>query len=100
MNYDSVIEEIRAMREDLRRHVRSALWVFAGSVVLVCAVFGLERKELLHLAPYALIGGMLLGVIYIAGLIFQSVFRALARKRHERESFAILSGRSRVSRRQ
>ncbi len=100
MNNDPLVEEIRAMREDLRRHVRNSLWVFACSVVMVCAVFGLERSEIRHLAGYALIGGLLLVSLYVAGLIFQSVFRALARKRHERESFAILSGRSRVSRRQ
>lgn len=99
MNQDPLLEEIRAIREDLRRHVRNALWVIAGSVVLVCVVFGMERSDARHFGELAFAGGILFGILYLSGLVFQSVFRAIARRRHERESFAILSGRARVSRR-
>lgn len=99
MNDDRLSEEIQALRVDLRRHVRNGLLVFSGAVLLVCAVFGLERKEVVELAKVALVAGIFAGGLWLVGLTFQALFGTLHRRREERESLAILSGRSRVSRR-
>ncbi len=92
-------EEIRGLREDLRNGLRNALWVFSGAVILVCLVFGPRfswNKEFLA------IGAALAALcifLYLVGLVFQVILNARLRKRHERENFAILSGRTAAARR-
>ena len=93
-------EEIRGLREDLRRHVRNALLVFAGAVVLVCLVFGQPISK--DARQFLALGGVLVALgmfLYLVGLVFQAIFNARLRKRHERENFAILSGRTAAARR-
>lgn len=93
-------EEIRGLREDLRKSVRNALWVFASSVVLVCLVFGPRlSKDAMEFLALAGIVAAVCGFFYLVGLVFQAFFNARIRKRNERESFAILSGRAAAPRR-
>lgn len=92
-----VIEEIRALREDVRKHVRNALWVFAAAVALVCLVFGPSMSKD---APVIVFGAaFLLGLAYLISAILKAAINARLRKRDERERFAILSGRTAASRR-
>jgi hypothetical protein len=92
---ERLIEEIRGFRQDMRTSVRNALWVFAGSVVLVCLFFGRPlpkiEKEYLAYAGYGL--ALVLG-LYLIGLMFQAFFNARIRRRQQRETIAILSGRT------
>lgn len=93
-------EEIRGLREDLRKHVRNALLVFAGAVVLVCLVFGQPISK--DARQFLALGGVLVALgmfLYLVRLVFQAIFNARLRKRHERENFAILSGRTAAARR-
>jgi hypothetical protein len=88
---DRLIQEIRSLRQDIGRWVSRMLWVFAGSVVLVCLTFG---PSLSGDAKEALGAGFaLLGLLYLVGLVCQAFFNFRLRRRHERESFALLSGR-------
>lgn len=101
---ERLIQEIRELRKDMGRWVRNSLFVFAGSVLLVCLFFGKDlskgTKELLGEAGSVIGAGLLLvGFLYLVGLCFQSFFNFLRRRRYERESFAILSGRAPGSRR-
>jgi hypothetical protein len=94
---ERLIEEIRGFREDMRRSVRNALWVFAGAVILVCVVFGPAIPKIKIEKDYVALAGFgvaALVLTYLAGLIFQAVLNARIRRRHQRESFAILSGRT------
>lgn len=95
---EHLLQEIRELRKDMGRWVRNSLLVFAGSVLMVCLFFGRglskDTKELLGEAGSVVGAGLLLvGFLYLVGLFFQSFFSFLRRRRHERESFAILSGR-------
>lgn len=92
---ERLIEEIRGFRQDMRSSVRNALWVFAGSVVLVCLVFGppIPKINKDHVAIAAFGVAAVLG-LYVVGLMFQAFFNAQIRRRQQRESFAILSGRT------
>ena len=88
---DRLAEELRALRQDIGRWVRNMLWVFAGSVVLVCLTFGPglsgDAKEGIGA------GIALFGLLYLVGLVCQAFFNFRLRRRYERESFALLSGR-------
>jgi hypothetical protein len=93
---ERLIEEIRGFREDMRTSVRNALWVFAGSVVLVCLVFGpplpkVATKDYVAIAGFGVAAVLSL---YLVCLIFQGIFNAQIRRRQQRENFAILSGRT------
>ena len=94
---DRLIQETRSLRQDMGRWVRNMLWVLAGSVVLVCLTFG---PGLSGDAKEALGAGLaLLGLLYLVGLVCQAFFNFRLRRRHERESFALLSGRVPAARR-
>ncbi|WP_035605147.1 hypothetical protein [Haloferula sp. BvORR071] len=94
---ERLIEEIRGFRQDMRRSVRNALWVFAGSVVLVCVVFGPPMKKFSidkdFVAFAGVVGGALL-LAYLVGLVCQAALNVRIRKKRQQESFAILSGRT------
>jgi lipopolysaccharide export LptBFGC system permease protein LptF len=94
---ERLIEEIRQLRLDIGRWVRNGLWVFAASVVLVCLTFGPELPRNMKEGIGLLIA--LFGLLYFVGLVFHVFFNFLRRKRHERESFALLSGRVPAARR-
>lgn len=102
-NHRAVVDEINALRRDLRTCVNRALWVFGGSVVLICFVFGPKLKISSSMKELLPVGGALLALaafLYVFGISLQGLLNARLRRRHERESFAILSGRSRAPRRQ
>ncbi|QJE98006.1 hypothetical protein [Luteolibacter luteus] len=102
-NPHDLAAEISALRKDLRTCFNRALWVFAGSVVLVCLVFGSQLKIPSFMKEWMTVGGALLALavfLYIFGITLQAIMNARLRKRHEQESFAILSGRTRPPRRQ
>lgn len=94
---ERLIEEIRGFRQDMRSSVRNALWVFAGSVVLVCLVFGPPLPKI-HIdkdyVVFAAFGVAAALGLYLVARMFQAIFNAQIRRRHQRESFAILSGRT------
>ena len=92
---ERLIEEIRGFRQDLRAISRNALWVFAAAVILVCVVFGppMPKIDKTYFAMAGIGAATLLGM-YLVGLIFQTIFNARLRRRHQRETFAILSGRT------
>lgn len=94
---DRILEELIAMRKEQQRNFRAALWVFSGSVILVCLTFGptLSRSA----KEFFMTAGTLIVFVLLLGVVFQTIFRALANRRDERERLAILSGRAKVSRR-
>ncbi|WP_193211192.1 hypothetical protein [Luteolibacter marinus] len=94
---DLLAAEIRALRQDVRRGFRNALWVFMGAVILICLTFGPRiPKSTVQVLVATGIGVLF---FYLVGRVFQSAFNARLRKRNERERFAILSGRAPAARR-
>lgn len=93
-------DEVRALREEVRKGIRNALWIFSAAVILVCLVFGPELSSSVK-EGFAVACGLavLCGFLYLIGLCFQAFFNARLRKRYEKESFALLSGQVPVSHR-
>ena len=98
-NDRAVIDELRALRQDLRTCFNRALWLFAASVVLVGFVFG-KVKISSDAWQVIMTGAAVLAGLFLFGKLLQEFFNGRLRKRHEREAMAILSGRTRAPRRQ
>ena len=94
---DRILEELIAMRREQQKNFRVALWVFSGSVILVCLTFGpaLSRSA----KEFFMTAGAVIAFVLLMGAVFQTIFRGLADRRREKERVAILSGRVNVSRR-
>lgn len=92
-NYDrQLVEEIRALRADLRRYALTAMWLFCGVSVCGFVLFSDHASD-------SAIGGLVavllvIGFAWLVGLIFQAIFNAKLRRQRERAEFAILSGRT------
>jgi len=98
MNERQLIEEIRGLRADLRRYAITSTWLFCGASICGFMMFSNHASD-------PIIGGLaagflLIGFLYLVGLMFQAVFNAKLRRQRERAELAILSGRTAVSNRQ
>lgn len=90
-----LLEEIRALRADLRRYAVSAMWLFLGACIFGFILFSNHASEpvvegLATLIPVLIV----IGFVWLVGLIFQAAFNARLRRQRERAEFAILSGRT------
>lgn len=94
-NDPQLVDEIRALRTDLRRYAIIAMWLFLGACICGLVLFSNHASEpvvegLATLIPVLIV----IGFAWLVGLIFQAVFNAKLRRQRERAEFAILSGRT------
>lgn len=94
-NDRQLVEEIRALRADLRRYAVIAMWLFLGACICGFVLFSNHASKpvvegLATLIPVLIV----IGFAWLVGLIFQAVFNAKLRRQRERAEFAILSGRT------
>lgn len=94
-NDRQVVEEIRALRADLRRYAFIAMWLFLGACICGFVLFSSHVSEpvvegLATLIPVLIV----IGFVWLVGLIFQAAFNARLRSQRERAEFAVLSGRT------
>jgi hypothetical protein len=87
-----LIDEIRALRADLRRYAIIAMWLFLGACTCGFILFSNHASESAISGLVALF--LLIGFLYLVGLMFQAAFNAKLRRQRERADFAILSGRT------
>lgn len=91
-NDRQLVEEIRALRADLRRYAVTGFWVFCGACLLGFLLFSNHASH--EAGSWLFAAFLLIGFLYLVGLVFQAAFNAKLRRQRERAEFAILSGRS------
>ena len=94
-NDRQLIEELRALRADLRRYAVTSMWLFLGACICGFVLFSNHASESVVDGLAWLIAVLLvIGFAWLVGLIFQAAFNAKLRRQRERAEFAILSGRT------
>jgi hypothetical protein len=86
-----LVEEIRALRADLRRYAVIAMWLFLGACVCGLILFSNHAS---NPAIEGLISVLIvIGFAWLVGLILQAAFNAKLRRQREHAESSILSAR-------